>query len=203
LARTTQRDEGDVIDVQLEAELAQHIAAVQETVRNSSSEISDVVDRICSCLAARKKLLLCGNGGSAADAQHIAAEFINRLRLDRRPLPALALTTDTSILTCISNDSAFEEVFARQVDALGQDGDMLIGLSTSGRSPNVLAALETGRAAGLTTAGFTGHNGREHMQGVCDVVIAVASSDCPRIQEVHAFLWHVIAGEVEARLFGS
>ena len=186
----------------LDDELAAHIAALTGTVAESSGAIADVVARLCSCFEDGGKLLLCGNGGSAADAQHIAAEFMNRLRLDRRPLPAIALTTDTSVLTCIANDACYDEVFARQVEALGSTGDVLFAFSTSGASANVLAALTAGRQRGMLTVGLTGQSGADSMAPDCDVVLVVPSRDCARIQECHEFVCHVIAGMVEKQLFG-
>jgi D-sedoheptulose 7-phosphate isomerase len=185
----------------LDDELAAHVEALTGTVATSSATIEAIVSRLCACFTAGGKALVCGNGGSAADAQHIAAEFMNRLRLDRQPLPAVALTTDTSVLTCVANDLCYDEVFARQVEALGREGDVLLALSTSGRSANVLAALAAGRRRGLTTVGFTGERGAQWMAPACDLLVAVPSADCARIQECHEFVCHVIAGMVEARLF--
>jgi D-sedoheptulose 7-phosphate isomerase len=185
----------------LDDELAAHVTALTGTVAESSGAIADIVARLCSCFDEGGKLLLCGNGGSAADAQHIAAEFMNRLRLDRRPLPAIALTTDTSVLTCVANDVCYDEVFARQVEALGGTGDVLFALSTSGRSASVLAALAAGQLRGMFTVGFTGQSGAERMAPDCDVLLAVPSRDCARIQECHEFVCHVIAGMVEVQLF--
>ena len=187
--------------MQLDAELANHMSVLSATVAKSSATVDAIVTRLCSCFEAGGRLFFCGNGGSAADAQHVAAEFVNRLRIDRRALPAIALTTDTSILTCVANDASYEHVFARQVEALGQPRDILVGLSTSGRSPNVLAALLTAREKDMTTVGFTGEEGTALMAPVCDIVVAAASRDCARIQECHEFLWHVIAALVETRMF--
>jgi len=184
----------------IEDELTAHVAAVQGMVARSSAVISDIVARLASCFEHDGKLLICGNGGSAADAQHFAAEFMNRFRIDRRPWPAIALSTDTSVLTSIANDAAYNDVFARQVQALGRPGDVLIGLSTSGRSENVLAALRTAREVGLVTIGFTGEAGSEPMGGTCDLLLAVPSNETARIQECHEFAYHVIAGMVEAQL---
>ena len=186
----------------LKDELADHVAAISLTVEQSSGTVAEIIERLVACFEAKGKLLLCGNGGSAADSQHLAAEFINRFHFDRRALPAIALTTDTSVLTSVANDAAYDRIFARQVEALGVAGDVLIGLSTSGRSANVLAALATARAQGMTTVGFTGEDGRARMGALCDVVLTAASRDCARIQECHEFLWHSIAGEVEAIMFG-
>jgi D-sedoheptulose 7-phosphate isomerase len=187
----------------LEEELAAHVAAVEGTVSGSSVVISEIVARLCSCFEQGGKLLICGNGGSAADAQHFAAEFMNRFRLDRRPWPAIALSTDTSVLTSIANDAAYDDVFARQVEALGHPGDVLLALSTSGSSPNILAALRVARKRALATVGFTGEAGARWMAADCDLLLAVPSGDTARIQECHEFVYHVIAGMVEARLPGT
>lgn len=184
----------------IDDELSAHVAAVQGMVARSSAVISDIVARLASCFEQGGKLLICGNGGSAADAQHFAAEFMNRFRIDRQPWPAIALSTDTSVLTSIANDAAYEDVFARQVRALGRPGDVLIGLSTSGRSANVLAALKAARERGLITIGFTGEAGSEQMAGICDLMLAVPSNETARIQECHEFVYHVVAGMVEAQL---
>jgi D-sedoheptulose 7-phosphate isomerase len=148
------------------------------------------------------KVLFAGNGGSAADAQHMAGEFVSRFAFDRPGLPALALTTDTSILTAIGNDYGFEQVFARQVQALGRRGDVLVAYSTSGRSPNILRALGTARATGLVTIGLTGSRGGP-MVGLCDHLLQVPSAETPKIQEGHLILGHILCGLVERALFGS
>ena len=189
--------------MELQAQLADHVSVFNRTVECAAVAIPETVDRLCACFRSGSKLLFCGNGGSAADAQHFAAEFVNRLHKERRALPALALTTDTSILTCIANDDSYERVFARQIEALGARGDVLVALSTSGGSANVLAALATARATGITTVGFTGALGARRMADQCDLVVVVASEDCARIQECHGFLWHVIADLVEQELFGG
>jgi D-sedoheptulose 7-phosphate isomerase len=186
----------------LEEELAAHVAAVQGTVAESAAVISELVVRLCSCFEQEGKLLICGNGGSAADAQHFAAEFMNRFRVDRRPWPAIALSTDSSVLTSIANDAAFDDVFARQVEALGRPGDILIALSTSGGSANILSALRVGRQRGMVTVGFTGEAGAGRMNADCDLLLAVPSRDTARIQECHEFVYHFVAGMVEAALMG-
>jgi len=183
------------------SELQSHIAVTQRTVSECGAEIASITELIITCFQQGHKLLLCGNGGSAADAQHIAAEFINRFRIDRPALPAIALTTDSSALTSIGNDSAFENIFSRQMEALGVKGDVLVGISTSGRSANVLKALETAHMVGLTTVGFTGEKGREPMKSRCDCCIVIPSDNTARVQECHEFIWHYICGAVEARLF--
>ena len=187
----------------LDDELAAHLDAIRGTVAGSSAVIAAVAARLAACFDKGGKLLICGNGGSAADAQHFAAEFANRLRFDRPALPAIALTTDSSVLTSIANDATFKDVFARQVEALGRPGDMLIAISTSGRSANVLAALSVGRRQGMVTVGFTGEAGSEWMSADSDLLLAVPSHDTARIQECHEFVYHVMAGMVEHQLFGS
>jgi D-sedoheptulose 7-phosphate isomerase len=186
--------------VGLDDELSAHVAAIRGTVAASSAVIADIATRVGICFGQGGKLLICGNGGSAADAQHFAAEFVNRMRLDRPAWPAIALTTDTSVLTAIANDAAYEGVFARQVEALGRPGDVLIALSTSGGSPNVLAAIRAGRRRGMVTVGFTGEVGAERMGADCDLLLVVPSRDTARIQECHEFAYHVIAGMVEEQL---
>jgi len=184
-------------------ELAAHVAAVTGTVVDSSATIIEIASRLASCLERGGKVLICGNGGSAADAQHFAAEFVNHLRFDRPALPAIALTTDSSVLTSVANDRRYEDVFARQIDAIGAEGDVLIVLSTSGASPNVLAALAAGRRKGMITVGLTGQSGIEPMSAASDVLLAVPSRDTQRIQECHLFAYHVIADMVEEQLFGA
>jgi D-sedoheptulose 7-phosphate isomerase len=185
----------------IEEELHSHRQVLETMVGQSASLISDVATAIVRCFKKGNKLLLCGNGGSAADAQHVAAEFVNRFRLVRGAMPALALTTDTSIITSVANDSAFEDVFARQVEALAVGGDILVGISTSGGSTNVLRALDAARARGVTTVGFTGEKGRETLATKCDYCLVVPSADTARIQECHGFAWHVICGIVERAMF--
>lgn len=146
------------------------------------------------------KLLLAGNGGSAADSQHIAAEFVSRFLYDRPGLPAIALTTDTSALTAIGNDYGYEQLFARQLQALARPGDVFIGISTSGASPNVIAALRMARSLKVTTVGFSGHSGGA-MNELCDVMINVPSSKTSKIQEIHIAVGHIICGIVERSLF--
>jgi D-sedoheptulose 7-phosphate isomerase len=158
--------------------------------------------KITAAFRENKKLLLAGNGGSAADAQHIAAELVNRFGFDRPALGAIALTTDTSILTSISNDSGFKGVFKRQVEALGREGDVFVALSTSGNSENLLAALETCRSRHIFSIGLTGSTGGK-MAELCDICIKVPSDDTPRIQEVHILIGHIICSIVEAEIFGK
>jgi D-sedoheptulose 7-phosphate isomerase len=185
----------------LRAALQAHATVLQQTVEECGPAIIQISSLIVQCFQRGKKLILCGNGGSAADAQHIAAEFINRFRFDRPPLPAFALTTDTSVLTSIGNDSAFDCIFSRQIEAMAQPGDILAGISTSGRSSNVLRALEVARVQKVTTIGFTSTPGIQFMQSKCDLMLAVPSADTARIQEAHEFAWHYICGAVESELF--
>jgi len=165
--------------------------------------IHAIADAIADAFRAGRKLLIAGNGGSAADAQHIAGEFLSRLNFDRNPLPAIALTTDSSVLTAIGNDYGFERTFERQVRGLGQNGDVFIAISTSGRSPNIVAALKAARDAGLTTIGFTGVVDNGTMQPFCDHCLAAPSVETPLIQQIHIVAAHAICGLVERSLFGG
>ncbi|MGA1840325.1 MAG: SIS domain-containing protein [bacterium] len=159
-----------------------------------------VTDIILGALKNKKKVLFFGNGGSAADAQHLAAEFVNRFLFDRPSLPAIALTTDTSVLTSIANDSDYRFIFSRQIEALGDEGDVAIGISTSGTSPNVLEALEKARTKGMKTIAFIGGRKGDLLDRV-DVIISVPSTDIPRIQEAHIMLGHIICHLVEEGMF--
>ncbi|MCX8084666.1 MAG: D-sedoheptulose 7-phosphate isomerase [Calditerrivibrio sp.] len=147
------------------------------------------------------KLLIFGNGGSAADAQHVAAEFVNRFQMERPPLPAIALTTDSSILTSIGNDYSFEDIFSKQIEALGSEGDIVIAISTSGNSPNVIKALRTASKLGIKSIGFTGKSGGK-MMGLCDILLRVDSDVTARIQEIHIISFHIICGIVDEIMFG-
>jgi len=167
--------------------------------RAARSRLIDFADVIAAALANRKKLMIAGNGGSAADAQHIAGEFVSRLFVDRRPLSAIALTTDSSILTAIGNDYGYEKVFERQVIGLGNPGDVLLGISTSGKSPNILLALDAARKNGIKTLGFTGAQ-ITAMAEKCDMVLTVPSTMTSIIQQVHIVAAHIICGLVERRV---
>ncbi len=163
-----------------------------------------IAQAIEASLRAGGKVMLAGNGGSAADAQHIAGEFLSRLRFDRHPLPALALTTDSSVLTAVGNDYGYAQVFERQLRGLGRKGDVLIAISTSGKSPNVLAALAAAREIGVVTVGFTGTApGAAAMRPLCDHVLAAPSDDTPVIQQIHMTAAHAICEMVERNLFRS
>lgn len=161
--------------------------------------VSAAVNTIAGALAHQRKLMLCGNGGSAADCQHIAAEFTGRFIKDRRPLAAIALTTDTSALTAIGNDYGYDHVFARQVQALGQGGDCLLAISTSGNSPSILAAVDAARALGIRTIALAGRDGGK-LAPRCDTAIVVGSDVTARIQEAHIFIGHMICAGVETAL---
>ena len=157
------------------------------------------VDEICERLKRGHKIIVFGNGGSAAQAQHFAAELVNKYLKSRRAIPALSLTTDTSALTSIANDFSFEYVFSRQLEALGKEGDIVLVLSTSGESQNVIQALQTAREKGLFTIGLTGGAGGT-VGSLCDVLLDVPSQETPRVQEVHLFLLHQLAQEIEDRV---
>lgn len=153
-------------------------------------------------LRAGGKLLFMGNGGSAADSQHLAGELVSRFAYDRPGLPAFALTTDTSVLTAIGNDYGYERLFARQVEAVGRSGDVLVGISTSGRSPNILAALDAGRRIGMVTVGMTGNLGARIVE-IVDHSIEIPSGCTPNIQEGHIVVGHIICGLIERQMFPS
>ena len=165
------------------------------------AEIARIADLLVDTFRANGKVVLFGNGGSAADAQHVAAELVNRLHADREALPAIALTCNTSILTSVPNDIGFEQVFARQVKALVQEGDVAVGISTSGNSPNVLEGIRAAAERGATTLGFTGQDGGE-LKALTDTCLCVPSNSTPRIQEAHIAVWHAICAVVERTLFG-
>lgn len=164
-----------------------------------AGEIVCIVALFVQTLRSGHKILLFGNGGSAADAQHIAGELVNRFLYDRKALAAIALSTDTSVLTCIANDSDYSHIFSRQIEALGVAGDLAVGITTSGNSPNVLNALETAKKMGLKTIGFSGGNGGR-LTEIADCSLIVPSKVIPRIQEVHITIAHIICELVEAEL---
>ncbi len=182
--------------------------AFDESIRVKRAFLGDnidtlvsAIDAIIACFQRGNKLLLFGNGGSAADAQHIAAEFVNRFLIDRPPLPAIALTTDTSALTSIANDDDYKEVFAKQVRALAKEGDIALAISTSGNSANVLVAIDVCKQLKITTIGLTGGNGGK-MAGKVDFLLKVSEGrNSPRIQETHILVGHVICDIVDQKLF--
>jgi D-sedoheptulose 7-phosphate isomerase len=187
--------------VLLQRSLQEHLAAIQALVDTRLDEIESTGRLICETLGAGNKILLCGNGGSAADAQHIAAELVGRYEKHRRAFPAIALTTDTSALTAISNDYGYEEVFARQVAGHAVAGDLLIAISTSGHSPNVIMAAETARALGCRTIALTGCSG-EPLASHCDLAVVVPSERTARVQEAQITIGHLWCEMVD-RAVGS
>lgn len=164
------------------------------------SKIQKACEEIISAYRRGNKTLIAGNGGSAADAQHIAAEFVSRFNFDRPGLPSIALTTDTSILTAIGNDYGYEQLFSRQIEANGKKGDVFIGISTSGNSPNIIEALKKAKEKEIITFGLTSKIGGK-MAEFCDYCIKVPSKDTPRVQEAHIMIGHIICGYVERELF--
>ena len=185
----------------------QHFRRSRETLERAEaspdflSVIVAIADTIAHALRSGGRLLIAGNGGSAADAQHIAGEFLSRLNFDRNPLPAIALTTDSSVLTAIGNDYGFARIFERQVRGLGKPGDVFLAISTSGRSPNILAALKAAREIGLITIGFTGVSC--DMKPLCELCLSVPSDTTPQIQQIHIVAAHAICSLVEHDVFGA
>jgi D-sedoheptulose 7-phosphate isomerase len=169
-------------------------------LKENLPKLLDVIKLISHRFEAGNKILFFGNGGSAADAQHLAAEFVNRYIMDRPPLPAIALTTDTSILTSVSNDFSFKEIFAKQLRALGKEGDVAIGISTSGNSPNIVKAFEVAKEMGIKTVALTGSDGGD-LAKMADISLVVPSTSTPRIQEAHILIGHILCEMVEHQLF--
>ncbi len=177
--------------------------ALMNVVRQNAEiieKIEEIVHRVCHAFRSGNKVLLAGNGGSAADAQHIAGEFVSRFMYNRPGLPAFALTTDTSVITAIGNDYGYDKVFARQIQAVGVKGDIFWCYSTSGKSPNILLAMQEAREKGLTVIGFTGQSGWKE-SALCDISVEVPSMETPKIQECHGILGHIVCGLVEAEIF--
>jgi D-sedoheptulose 7-phosphate isomerase len=184
------------------AYLARSTAAMAEFAGDQASHelLLRMAETCCEAMRSGHKLLIAGNGGSAADAQHIAGEFISRLFFDHAPLPAIALTVDTSVLTATANDYGYDHIFERQVMGLGQPGDVLLGISTSGRSPNVLRAFEAARLRGLVCLGFTGRAGGT-MAERCDLVFRAPADETAIIQQLHISAAHVVCASIERRMF--
>lgn len=182
---------------------AESIRVKRAFAKSGGAALHEAIDAVVEALRAGHKLLLFGNGGSAADAQHIAAEFVNRYRIERPPLPAIALTTDTSALTSIGNDYSFADVFAKQVQALGQAGDVAVAISTSGNAANVLRAVRACRRQGLRVIALTGGDGGK-LAPLADIVLCVdATRETARIQETHILIAHVLCEQVDRILFGG
>ena len=178
--------------------LNEHMALCQQ-LDTLDTSVSQAIQACVQSLQKGGKLMLCGNGGSAADSQHLAAEFTGRFSKDRPPIAAVALSTDTSALTCIGNDYSFNDIFARQVQALGKAGDCLIAISTSGNSGNVLAAVAAAKSLGISTIGLLGRDGGK-LKAQCDISIVVPSQVTARIQEAHILIGHSLCGAVELKL---
>ena len=191
-----------------EQTILDHFQRSHESLERAAGEreflaaVLAIADRITRALREGGKVMLAGNGGSAADAQHIAAELIGRYVIDRAPLAAIALTTDTSALTAIGNDYSFDQVFERQLRGLGRRGDVFLAISTSGRSRNILAALKTARELGIVTVGLTGTKGAQ-MRALCDLMLIAPSDETALIQQIHITAAHAICGVVERELYGA
>lgn len=178
------------------------IKAHNRFAKENTEQLIIFAQTIVNCLNNGGKILICGNGGSAADAQHIAAEFVGRFVMERPSLPAIALTTDTSLLTAVSNDYSFSDIFEKQVSALANQGDILWGISTSGNSENVIKALRKASKNNVTTLGFSGRDGGQ-MRGICDHIIVIDEKETARIQELHILSAHIICGLVDEIMFGK
>ena len=191
-----------------EQSVLDHFRRSRDTLERAANErafmaaILAIADQIARALRDGGKVMLAGNGGSAADAQHIAAELVGRFVIDRAPLAAIALTTDTSALTAIGNDYSFDQIFERQLRGLGRRGDVFVAISTSGRSKNILAALKAARELGITTIGFTGTKGTQ-MRPLCDLALIAPSDETALIQQIHITAAHAICGLVERDLYGA
>lgn len=184
--------------------LQPRVEAIGQLAANSdiTGQCDTIASLICTCLEAGNKIMLCGNGGSAADAQHLAAEFSGKFYLDRAPLPAMALHVNSSYLTAVANDISFDEVYSRLVEGMGKEGDILLALSTSGNSVNVIRAVEKANRMGITTIALTGAGGGTLKKSAA-ISVRVPSDDTPLIQEMHIMLGHIICQIVEAKLFGN
>jgi D-sedoheptulose 7-phosphate isomerase len=181
----------------IENDLRESMQLTETVIKCQLNAIQDIADAFIACLKKGRKIMLFGNGGSAADAQHIAAELMGRFEKNRQSLAAISLATNTSTLTAIANDFGYEEVFSKQIEALGKSGDIAVGISTSGRSKNVIAALKKAKALGLMTVCFSG-GAKDELAKLCDLALVVDSSRTCRIQEIHIKIAHIICGLVEA-----
>jgi D-sedoheptulose 7-phosphate isomerase len=179
--------------------LADSLRIKRSGIETHLDTLLQAAQALTDCINRHHRIFIFGNGGSAADAQHLAAEFVNRFRIERSPLPAIALTTDTSILTSIGNDYSFDDVFAKQIAALGTDGDLAWGISTSGHSKNVVKALDTARGLGITTLGMTGRGGQ--IAALSDVLLTVDAENTARIQETHITMGHILCELVDRMLY--
>jgi D-sedoheptulose 7-phosphate isomerase len=175
------------------------VVVQQVFIKNNSVLVEKIILLLLDTFKKGKKLLLFGNGGSATDAQHLAGEFVNKIRFPREALPAISLTSDVAVMTSIANDIDYKSIFSRQVGAIGKEGDVMFAYSTSGNSPNVLDAVEVGRKMGLITVGFSGDKGK--LKDIVDYAVSVPSMETPRIQEVHYIMGHIICEIVESLMF--
>jgi D-sedoheptulose 7-phosphate isomerase len=185
---------------EITSQLTEHREVIARVERELSPLIAEMVTLLVETFKRGGKLLVMGNGGSAADAQHFVAEIVGRFKMERRGLPAIALSTDTSILTAIGNDYGFDRVFSRQVEALAAPGDLIVGISTSGNSSNVLQALKLAREKGCRTVGLLGKDGGS-IKDVCDLALIVSTSDTPRVQEGHITIIHIVCDLLEKSMF--
>lgn len=184
----------------MEKEFDSHIKTAEKTMEMCKIHIDKAAKAIVESYKNNGKLMICGNGGSASDAQHFAGELVGRFKIERKALPAIALTENSSVLTAISNDYGYEKVFERQIEAIGEKGDVLVAITTSGNSQNVLNAVKKAKELGLKTIGLVGKRGGK-LKGVCDIEILVPSEDTQRIQEMHVTIIHIICGIIENELF--
>ncbi len=188
------------MDKIIEKALRESIKVKEEFIKENGRNLILLAEKISQAFTGDRKLMLCGNGGSAADAQHIAAEFVNRFMLERPPLPAIALTTDSSVITSIGNDYSFDDIFSKQIKAIGMEGDVLLAISTSGNSGNVISAVKAARSLGIYTVVFTGGDGGR-VRSLVDMALVVKSNTTARIQEAHGLAGHVICQLVDYILF--
>jgi D-sedoheptulose 7-phosphate isomerase len=189
-----------VVDKIIEKALRESIKVKEEFIKENGRNLILFAEKISQAFTSDRKLMICGNGGSAADAQHIAAEFVNRFMLERPPLPAIALTTDSSVITSIGNDYSFEEIFSKQIKAIGLEGDVLLAITTSGNSGNVISAVKAARGLGIYTVVFTGGDGGR-VRSLVDMALVVKSNSTARIQEAHSLAGHLICQLVDYLLF--
>jgi D-sedoheptulose 7-phosphate isomerase len=184
----------------ISAIVSESLKVKQAFFSSHAESIQRAAAMVTDALKSGGKLLVFGNGGSAADAQHIAGELVNRFLQERRALPAISLTTDGGVLTCIANDTGFEKIFARQIEALGNKGDVCFAISTSGQSPNIIAACEQARSQGIKVIGLLGRDGGK-VAGLCDLALIVPSNDTQRIQETHNLIGHILCELIETEMF--
>ena len=191
-----------IVKLQSEIEESCRVLAKASSDETLLKNLSFTIEKCVEVIRSNRKIIFAGNGGSAADAQHMAGEYVSRFAFDRKGMAAIALTTDTSIITAIGNDYGYDKMFSRQIEALGQSGDLFMAYSTSGNSENIIEGLRQAREQNLFCVGLTGQNNGE-MEQLCDIVLRSPSTSTPKIQEVHAVLGHTICGEVEAAIYGS